>query len=419
MVPFLCFALWLGADSARGQSLIEDSRIKTWTYPLSGWNMESGASFYADIQLPSAIKATKILGLQVLVLSDEAFPEVFNLTRLSGKLGSTNIGRSGGRSNFFIYDDGKLFVTFERGECQVDLTGTCQTGTNPKTGGPWQTGFFANGKHDGAPEQTYPNRIQRSFYNAGKTRLVLKIQYDCASNCGGTATNKFWKQIGTWDMKTQGAKTYPENTFGIHPSRLVDLNAAIHSDPNSGNKIQVDNLEHLGTRIGSYPINRGRGGILWYGYGLWRGGGVPSNQYALRLHQGPNTEGTSSANVVTSYRSTYYMPDPNSQVGLKYTDGAASGRNRGWIMLEYTGAKSAVKIPYLFLSRAYPIPPWNMMESDARTASRESPRPSFPTIRIAFRNASPAIRSIISIVRMSGAGGREPDPLSRARTWAD
>lgn len=351
--------LSFGMMPVLGQETIYDNSIRTWTQTLSGWDMESNQIMNTWIQLPAEIKNNQILGLQVLVFSDEAVPEVFNLTRQGGKREShgSGKGKSGGRSSFYAYDQGKLFVEFDRGDCELDANGNCKTGSDSRSG------FFGTGKHNGATHQTFPVRTQRAFYDVNKTRLVLKIEYFCNS-CAATSTNRFWMKLGAWDMANGRDKAFPPGTFQIQPAKIIDMNATIYSDLNASSKIQVDNLEHLGTRgFGDYA--RGRGGILWYGYGqvVFPGyfGSAPVHYTdpALRLFRGPITVGTGSfPQIVSNYRGSSFNKN-GSDIPLEYKNTAIT-KNRGWVMIEYTGAKSAIPVPYAFLRRAHKIGDWDM-----------------------------------------------------------
>jgi hypothetical protein len=350
-----CLSLLISMAAAPiGAQLITSDKIRTYTLKLSGWNMEADQFRYQWVQLPSYILNTQVLNVQVLVFSDEAKPEVFNLTRQSGKTNEEGKGKSGGRSNFYFNDNGQLFIQLNRGDCALDANGNCLTGVRNLSG------FFGAGNHN-SPANSYPNRPGRTFYNSGKIRVSVKIEYYCAS-CPATPTNKFWLKVGQWNMAAGAPRSFQEPVFGIAPQNIVDLNATIHSDPNAANKIQVDNFEHLGARFGTPLAWRGRGGMLWFGYGL------NSTEYRLNLSQGPVTHSSDAGGVVSSYRTTTMTkqnvnPDgtypPAVDIELKYQN-TATVRNRGWVLVEYTGAKSAIPSPYLFLSRALPFKNWNM-----------------------------------------------------------
>lgn len=354
-------ALSLGAVTLQGQ-IIHDDRIRTWTFSVSGWNMEADQHNYKWITLPSDIKNNQILNVQVHIYSDEATPEVFNLTRLSGKTNELGKGKSGGRASFYAYDNGQLFVDFDTGPCQVDGTGKCKTGVAATSG------FFGTGRHGGTSTTTFPNRLQRAFYDANKTRAIVKVEYFC-NPCATTNTNRFWMKIGGWNMSTSYGIAFNPSAFQISPANILDMNASIYSDANSSGKIQVDNLEHLGTRGSGDYFYRGRGGILWYGYGQFGyNTNIGSGISALRLFPGPFTPFTSISGSATNFRRTDY--NYKGQLMPAVYSGASS--NRGWIMLEYSGAKSPVAVPYAFLTRAYPIGSWNMT-SAAQDYNRSVP----------------------------------------------
>jgi hypothetical protein len=363
-----CLSLLLSMAAAPVDAqLITADKIRTYTLKLNGWNMETDQFSYHWVQLPAQIKNTQVLNVQVLVFSDEAKPEVFNLTRQSGKTSDSHFkGKSGGRSNFYFNDNGQLFIQLNRGDCDKDANGNCLTGVGNLSG------FFGAGNHN-SPANSYPNRSGRTFYDAGKIRVSVKIEYYCTS-CAATSTNKFWLKVGQWDMSI-GQRSFMESAIGIPPQNIVDLNATIYSDPNAANKIQVDNFEHLGVRRGNVLHWRGRGGMLWFGYGL------NSSSFRLNMAAAPAIP-VIGGPVGSSYRTTTMtkQPERNSDgswpplndVELKYRS-LTSPRNRGWVLVEYTGAKSAIPSPYLFLSRALPIGTWNM----PGTTSVSLPLPQF------------------------------------------
>lgn len=159
--------------------------------------------------------------------------------------------------------------------------------------------------------------------------------------------------------------------YGIPPLNIVDMTAAIHSDPSSGS-ILVDDLEHTGRRsVGNlYGQNFLRGGILWYGYGCISSavGGKDCDGftgdpgfYRLRLYGGPTLK-PGSGNIPHSTYSNggYEIFSPTGTTTRVDVPYFSSTQNRGWVRIEYTGTKSSVAVPYAVKSKAMDIGTWNM-----------------------------------------------------------
>lgn len=358
---------FLSPGTGRAQ-LIENANIRSWTQTFSGWNMEEDQTFWVDLNRPSEITREKILGLTVLIYSDEGTPEVFNISRQGGRSywgpkSGTPAGRSGGWADLHFLDDGRWSMGLDRGPC-ARTQDPCRTGTAVQS-------FFAATSNSSGSE-TFPANVPRMFKSTTKVRGSIKIDYACTT-CSNTHPNKLWIKLGGWDMKNGRSKGYAKDNLAVDPKLVVGMSAAIHSDPDAAGKIQVDNLEHVSALNGTGSpmvnrwIRRSRGGILWYGLGCL-GGGIdtrdgclsPTNvgfsTYALRLWQGPVGSGSKTSGL-SNYSSQEQYENGTRYTQISYTNQAV---NRGWAKIEYTGAKVPMAVPYVFRQRAYPLNAWNM-----------------------------------------------------------
>lgn len=367
-IPALASLLGFGLGLPSAQtSPIENANIRSWTTTFSGWNMEADQYHWVELTPPAEIKRDKILGLSVLIYSDAGTPEVFNLTRQSGRKwwGSNTgmgAGRSGGWAEFIFFDDGRLEVALDRGPCARNAT-PCRTGTGV------ESFFAATSSITGS--QTFPQNAGRVFKSMTKVRGSIKVDYACTV-CGSYYPNRLWTKLGGWDMKNGVSRTYLSSNLGVDPKMVVGMSAVIHSDPDASGKIQVDNLEHISAlnATGSPKINRWirrpRGGTLWYGVGCY--GGDPTNRngcltssnisfthYGLRLWQGPVGTGESTTGLSMYATGAYENGERSTQIF--YTNQTV---NRGWVKLEYNGSKVGLAVPYVFRQRAYPLNAWNM-----------------------------------------------------------
>jgi hypothetical protein len=354
----LLFAALLGMHSPTRGEVIEDANIRTWTYPITTWNMETDQWWSAVATLPAEVKTDKILELKVVIYSDESAPEVFNLTRLSNKQAftSTDVGsaRSGGWASVDVQSDHFISIALDRGAC-IRIGGICSDRQV-------QSFFAARSGSDGK-STTFTRWAARTFHSTAKTRGVLKILYAC-SPCASPATRVAYKKLGGWNMQ-RTSLAIPQTDLGVNPPAIVDMSATIHSDPvATSGKTFVDDLEHLGTRytLGAtdLPNLRGRGGNLWFGAGCVTAAPdgcsttAPPNEKWYRLYPGPAKGSNSSA---SSFKASEFFWSNGTSVAQTYSNSAI---NRGWLRVEYTGNKSTVNTPYAFRSRAVSIGPWSM-----------------------------------------------------------
>jgi hypothetical protein len=346
---------------AKGE-VIEDANIRTWTHSFTSWNMEDNQYRNLITQLPSSVQVDKILGARVTIYSDEATPEVFNLSRLGNMRSQQSFGsksnRAGGWADVQVASDRWITIWLDRGRCD-------RSGSSACSGEDVESFFAAKSIPNGSPPRrsvTFPYAPYRVFYSEAKTRGVIKIDYAC-SNCVNPVTNVFWKKLGPWNMTDNAGLSFSQASLGVNPSGIADMSATIYSDPMPANgKIIVDDLEHSGTKpteiTGDNPSFYGRGGFLWFGKGCFTSkpnGCASDHDYsasAFRVYTGP------AMTHPSTYRSTgfnYEGPFDN----VEYNNNVATP-NRGWLRVEYTGSKSAVKVPYAFKSKAVSLGNWPM-----------------------------------------------------------
>lgn len=367
LFPALCGLLSIACSSASAQ-IIEDAGIRTWTHIFNNWSMEDNQFFNIAAQLPSGVQVDKILGVKVMVYSDETTPEVFNLSRLGNKRSNQAAGhnsmRAGGWADLQVASDRWITVWLDRGRCDRSGSSSCS--------GPDVESFFAAKSNPNSTprlSQTFPYAPPRTFYSSSRPRGVLKVDYAC-SPCVSPSTHVFWKKLGAWNMKDGSARSISQSSLGVTSSAIVDMSAVVHSDPMPGNgKIIVDDLEHSGTKpagtTDDNPGFLGRGGFLWFGYGCRNqkpNGCADAHSYAektYRLFTGPSIDGAGMS-PPSSYRASGFQIDNTFQTVL-YEENTATS-NRGWLRVEYTGTKSSVKVPYAFKSKAAPLGAWSMMD---------------------------------------------------------
>jgi len=342
-----------------GQAM-EDMNIRTWADTIMG--MDIANNRYNDrflrITPPAGYANDKIVSVKVLVYSDELPPEVFNLSRQTGintRTGSPKTTyRSGGWSYIFATTPGTpdaFFLGFDSGD--------------PANG----NGFF---------HASFPFHPDRHFTNLSKVRCVLTIEYVC-TQCGAQTTNTIWQKIGNWQMEQRFLKpsTFMDMSgYGVSSSNFVDMSATIQSDPDASGKIQVDDLEHVSGNRGWGYINtphlRNRGGVLWYGHGCSYVAdtdckGSATDKLGLHLYSGPTMDhfGATNPPAATVYGlGKYTVSDASGNFTDVPVPYASSTVNRGWVRVEYTGAKSTTPIPYAMKTRVSTIGPWNMNQTN-------------------------------------------------------
>jgi hypothetical protein len=358
------------------QTTYDDFRIRSWAYPLGGWDMKNSGGYSNYIYVPGStvpFGTDRIVGSKTIIYSDPASsscgacaPEVHNFTRQSGynnfNVAEKARSRSGGWTEFFRFNPGSGSTQ----DMLISLDWPCNHFTST---GACADKFFA------APGFQYANT--RRFTNPTSNRGVLKVDYVCPGTCPSSNIKELWIKIPAWNMWSTSHKYFRLSDYGIPASSIVDMSATIHSDPgiyppNTTSKIQVDDFEHIGPRSGSSygvrPARRGRGGILWVGLGCGAGGfgNECSPEFAfspaIHLYAGPGSNEAvprpPQNDPKSSYRQTPYMWDLNSsQNPLLYKSTASP---RGWVKLEYTGTASPVSQPMYMKSRAIQLGTWDM-----------------------------------------------------------
>jgi hypothetical protein len=339
-------------------AVYEDMNIRTWIVPLTGIDLKTDWYITKYVNTaPPGFANDKVVGTKTVVYSDpkpnNKGKEVFNFVRQSGapqvSNGTYAKYRSGGWSHVFAFDNvysDKLFIELNR-----------------KSGG---TGDFYAADF---PTINWLAPNARSFTDRTQRRGAVKVEYVCMA-CPAPSTNVIWKKIGPWQMEKRFNKHSLSLTISsdVPSLNIVDMTAAMHSDPFSSGKVWVDDIEHTGPMRGiTGEKELRRGGILWYGYGCNGGkdcaGDIPSaGIHHLHLYGGPNSRPFQSGEPGSSYSLGAYFIG-SEKILVPY---ASSTQNRGWARIEYTGTKSSFAVPYAVKTKAMDIGPWDMTTAPYR-----------------------------------------------------
>ncbi len=365
VVIALCVGLTERTESEIGllsMQTYDDTELCTWVDSAMNWNMQTTRYSQQGRGVRAPFDGRDIVGVKTMVYADQSTPEVFNISRMPGRAKPSNYmgtsfyrgHRGGGYSSFTWWDSDTLHMEFDRGPCW----GNCNVGTDSANN--FYVGNF--------PFISGGNT--RSFTNtSNKKRASMLMDYVCEDPESSPASvHTIWKRLGGWDMPEEPSKALDISPYGIASGNIVDLSTVIHSDPNEYDHIQVDNLEHATSRNWNYPSWRGRGGILWLGYGCRNsgvcagpGGSTGHTNYRLRLHTGPIFDSAHlvpSAGTPSNYRRFDYRPNTSGDPQpLEYQSTSA---NRGWVKIRYIGTKSSTKIPFAMKTRVLASGSWDM-----------------------------------------------------------
>jgi hypothetical protein len=375
-------------------TVYDESQIRTWTYPVNGWNMQHTRYFSVEVNTAVPFTADQVVTAKVMVYSDPTEQqEVFNLVRGTPEIGH---GKSGGAFNYLVMDGttGTRFIAnLDRGPC-------------PRTSGYYYDGGYYDQKMP-CDEPTSPNRVDnffasslngtaRHFFATNIQRATIKVDYICSS-CPTQTINSYYMKLGPKNMTPSPGHTgllYDLSPSGFYPPSMVDQAATIFTDPQNpvtfgtpyGAPIQADNFENVAANlsnqwrpdpwspsfvpINAHPTFRGRAGVLWWGWGC-SGSMAPSNPNTFN-NRGecgtiPSVYGMRLAFAGNGllHENTYTYDDTpaGSNIPLTYSSTSA---NRGWIKLEYSGTKlTSLKVPYLMKTKALSIGSWSMAGTDA------------------------------------------------------
>jgi hypothetical protein len=369
----------------------DDTQIRTYLKNMGGWDMTNpDIEHFVDVPSVQGLGTDKFVGLETMVYSNNS-NEVFNLTRQSGLNTYNSCGqrrRSGGWGEAFRYSPGAspsaLYVLLKSGystRVKTEEAGFCGVATGNFFSGPFPY-----------MQTSLPN-IGRSFSGTASNRATVKLDYVCTSNCPPNSVNSIWIKLQPWNMMTVASKTINISSYGVFPSRVVDMAASIISDP--GATRYVDDLEHLGSfNPMANPDSRGRGGILWYGYGCnspecW---GDSPTSLRVRLYGGSGDR-QDPFGAKSSFRGFGYRFNVgDNAIAVGYTNTAS---NRGWLKIDYTGTASTAAIPYAMKAKVIPTGPWNMSQN---------PSTSIPLWEGNFNVATDRITGINTTIQSDNVG---------------
>jgi hypothetical protein len=366
------YSMFLGAlcASVANAQVYNENQVRTWTYSTGAWNMRANQTVWANQAAAPSFDADQMAGVDAVIYSDNNSSsyktEVFNLTRMGVSYPSHYGSKGGGYLEVWRYNNlpayYPVYLKMDRGPCpRSSFETTCQEGS-------FAAGFFAASANN--YPRTFPYWIPRAFSKTDRNRGTVKVDYIC-SNCPASTVNSIWYRIKDWNMQATPHKKYDvAANYNINPTSFVGMSSVIHSDPNAG-KIEVDNLEHVSANQGNEGLygGRDRGGILWMGYGCARNGdgngdcndnGNASSVYRLIAYRGPHRDNDSRS---TSYVDNEYAFGPDFgrvQRPLTYASGTGT---RGWIKLEYTGAKTTFAVPYAMKTKVVALNGWNMLSN--------------------------------------------------------
>jgi hypothetical protein len=353
----LFLALLCGLAQAQLPQLVYDEgQLRTWVYDISNWNLSGKEVFTvgspaAEPTVAVPFQANQVVSAKVLIYSDAKggrSAEVFNLIRMAGKAAS---GKNGGRYTL-IHNNTAMTMRLHlsRGPCSLTKPCTDQYPDNQN--------FFTYSFPWG-----YPSSGEKRSFKDGNIRGAVMVEYVQA---GGTNQPKAqWLKLGPWNMQQTPSLSISLSKYGITPTSIIDMAAVIHSDPVNG-AVEVDELEHLPLYLSSGPpfsaSNRGRGGLLWLGYGC--GGQLGSGAcgtvgavtpYTLKVFRGPDGE--------SNYNSGSWSRD--GAVFESHYNGPVP--NRGWVKVTHRGYP--YPSPYLIRTKAISIGEWDMTQSKAKELS--------------------------------------------------
>lgn len=187
------------------------------------------------------------------------------------------------------------------------------------------------------------------FSSTANPRIYVKLDYLTYGTTPLPQTvNNYYLPIGVWDMAlTTTGKELPVSLPSLNINNIAAISATIHSDPDLGGKILVNNFERRGYTLAT--LN---------GKTLERGG-------AIDVVPASNPASGSTAKLRIPYLTNNVQGSDN--LGTMFKDGRHSltNANRGWVKVTYAGTGSLSQ-PYAIKSRIVALGPWAIFSGSAQ-----------------------------------------------------